>query len=539
MSDPKLGTTVAEAYRLDERLGQGGMGVVYRGEEVATGRPVAVKFLHDALAGITDLKKRFDREVAAMRRLRHPNLVAILDSGVQAGVPYLVMEFLEGRPLSELLERGALSHARAVRIARQVLAGVQAAHESGVVHRDLKPDNILLVGAGDGEQVKILDFGLAKMVHGSASAATQLTNTGLALGTPAYMSPEQARGTPTDHRSDLYSVGVILYHMLVGRKPFVAESPMTVMRMHMDNPPVAPRKAAPDAGISPAMERAILRAMEKDAGARFPDAKAFLRALDGTPEGGARSSRRLPLQLLAKLAAVGVLVAGGWAGWRKLTHHGWQKQQQTVRRAVDNAVDTAVGGAKAAVDKTRDVLRAMTPSPEPKPPVRAESDDDTDDDRDPTPPRDTPGARQEAAAAGSAVRKPHLKDAVRLINGGKVDEGVQVLYQLRKEHHDSPDVALWLGHAYFRKLWRTDGLREYDMALEGRPSLRHDTLLVRNAVAALDDPTYRLARGLLRKRVGTAALPELRRAVRDPKNARIQSRATRLGLELAHGRRRK
>src|SRR5262245_48479293 len=211
LQDPKIGTAVDGRYQLEDRLAAGGMGVVYRGIDRQTERPVAVKFLHEAYAGSADLVKRFSREVAAMSRIAHPHLVSIIDSGLSAGVPYLVMDFHQGKPLGDVLERGALVPARAVEIARQILAGVAHAHGNGVVHRDLKPDNILLI-PHDGEHgdfVKILDFGLAKM--GQESGATQLTNTGFALGTPGYMAPEQARGSATDERADIYAVGVILY----------------------------------------------------------------------------------------------------------------------------------------------------------------------------------------------------------------------------------------------------------------------------------------------------------------------------------------
>src|SRR5690349_16536498 len=172
------------------------MGVVYGATR--NGERVAVKFLHDSVAAIPDLVKRFDREVEAMRRAQHPRLVAILDSGAILGVPYLVMERLGGRPLGDVLERGALSISRAQHLAREILEGVGAAHERGVIHRDLKPDNIIVVGDEGDEHVKILDFGLAKVV--SDTGGSVLTRTGFALGTPSYMSPEQAKGTPSDHR---------------------------------------------------------------------------------------------------------------------------------------------------------------------------------------------------------------------------------------------------------------------------------------------------------------------------------------------------
>jgi serine/threonine-protein kinase len=548
-ADPKLGTTVAQRYRLDERLGAGGMGVVYRGVELDGERPVAIKFLHEAFAGIPDLVKRFDREVSALRRVKHPNLAAILDSGVQGGVPYLVMELHHGKSLADLIERGALPPKRAVALAREVLAGVSAAHACGVVHRDLKPDNILL----DGDQVHILDFGLAKMVSGTDAGATQLTNTGLAMGTPGYMAPEQARGTTVDHRADLYSVGVILYHMVVGRKPFVSESAMAVMRMHMDDPPMPPRRAAPDAKLSIALERVILRALEKEPARRWPSADAFADALEQTPEAGGREvsiddgetrlGKRAPrfsrwriVSLTAQAIAFLAVCGGALYGWSKLS----SSDRHSVEKKIDRAVDTAMDKAKDAIKVvTAPIQKAPAPLP-PTPPPKAADDDDDDSDPTEPPSRDTPGAKlEESAPRAEPAKKPKLADAVKLINAGDLDEGIQLLYLLRRASPKSGAIALWLGHAYFRKLWRTDGLREYDDAIDWSKPLRRDSQLIRDSVAALDDPTYRHARALLRKKVGTAALPELRRAAKEGKNARVQVRAARLVAELSKQARRR
>ncbi|MCA1664724.1 MAG: serine/threonine protein kinase, partial [Myxococcales bacterium] len=276
--DSRIGTTLEERYRVIERLAAGGMGVVYKGELVAIGKPVAIKFLHDALTLIPDVVKRFQREATAMSKLAHPNLVSVLDSGLAAGTPYLVMDFVSGKSLAEVLAQGPMPATRAAGLAKQILAGVRAAHAQHVVHRDLKPDNIILLDHVEGDFAKILDFGLAKVLRGEDSAASQLTNTGFALGTPGYMSPEQARGTDADERSDLYAVGVILYHMVTGRKPFVADSPLAVLRMHMDDAPTPPTRML--AGCcSSELERFILRSMAKEPGARWQTAAEMAQAL--------------------------------------------------------------------------------------------------------------------------------------------------------------------------------------------------------------------------------------------------------------------
>jgi serine/threonine-protein kinase len=559
VSDPKLGNSVAGRYRLDERLGAGGMGVVYKGEDTRTQRKVALKFLHDAFAGTPDLVKRFEREVTAMSRLDHPNLVGIIDSGVEGGVPYLVMDFHSGKPLAHLVERGALVPvpARAVALTRQILAGVGAAHASGVVHRDLKPDNIMLLDDVDGDFVKIFDFGLAKMVHGSTQA-TKLTNTGFALGTPAYMSPEQATGAPTDERADIYAIGVMLYHMVTGRIPFEADSPLTVLLKHADETPVPPRKAARNVRISGELEAAILRAMEKKPGDRWRSADEFAAALEATPESaganiplvdvsideptdsktvlGRRAAadapagrtstsllRKFPLRWVARLAVVGMVVAGGAMLWSKVS----RRERQQVVKKMDQAVDTA-----------KDIFHSLT-EPTSSPSNGPGADDAANGDN--APAHETPGAKLEAASRstsrrpGPNVRLVREQSAARLLATGKTDDAIQRLYQLRRENQRPAEVALWLGHAYSRKQWRTDALREYGAALTLQPSLRSDRTLQQNAIAALDDPTFKAASAFIRARLGSAAAFELRRTSRQSKNPRVQARAARLAGELTDG----
>ena len=293
MTDPRLGTILDGRYRLDDCLAAGGMGVVYKAERVGIGKIVAIKFLHNAFAERRDLVRRFELEAKTMSRLSHPNIVSVIDHGVAGGSPYLVMEFHVGRSLGDLLCDGPLPPRRAVGLARQILAGIRHAHALGIVHRDLKPDNVLLLsGVGDEDFVKILDFGLAKLIGGEDSSQ-KLTTAGFALGTPGYMSPEQAQGNALDQRTDLYSLGVLLFEMVVGRKPFRATSPVVLLRMQIDDPPPKPRQAAPLAGISAELDRVILKALEKDPASRFRSAAEFAAALDATPE-GSRSEVSIP-----------------------------------------------------------------------------------------------------------------------------------------------------------------------------------------------------------------------------------------------------
>ncbi|HEY2745155.1 MAG TPA: protein kinase, partial [Polyangia bacterium] len=529
--DPRIGTTLEGRYRILERLAAGGMGVVYKGELTAIGKPVAIKFLHDALTLVPDVVKRFGREAQAMSKLAHPNLVSVLDSGLDHGTPYLVMDFVSGKSLAELLADGPLPAARAAGIARQILAGVKAAHANHVVHRDLKPDNIVLLDGVEGDFVKILDFGLAKMMRGDDSAS-QLTNTGFALGTPGYMSPEQARGTEADERSDVYAVGVILYHMVTGRKPFVADSPLAVLRMHMDDAPTPPTTLAPRC-CSTELEKIILRAMAKDPAARWQTPGAMAQALSGTPEGREMGSedrssplRRAPgrstggvraiLWTAARLVVAAGVIVGVVMVWMGLSH----RSQQKVKRRIDDAVKMAQGAFESAKEGAKVITEepGKTPTPSGKkeapppsgkkeappsvkkeapPSVKKEApppaspdlgsaatsapaDDDEDEDdnvAEPSPPSDTPGKKLEEAlaqaepppsatpATKSGPKPPSTAQARAELAAGKIDAAIQTLYAVRRHTHGSAEVALLLGHAYFKKLWRNDGLREYDTAI--------------------------------------------------------------------------
>ena len=308
ITDPRIGTILDGRYRLDECLAAGGMGVVYKAERVGIGKVVAVKFLHETFASVPDLVRRFEHEAKTMSRLSHPNIVSVIDHGVVVGTPYLVMEYHAGRSLGDLLADGPLQPRRAVAVTRQILAGIRHAHALGIVHRDLKPDNILLLsGVGADDFVKILDFGLAKLVGGEDSSQ-KLTATGFALGTPGYMSPEQAQGTPLDQRTDLYSMGVLLWEMVVGHKPFRATSPVVLLRMQIDDPPPQPRQAAPLARISAELERVILKALEKQPASRFQSAEEFAAALDATPEG---SATEVSIPLLPSLDVIPIEDAKG------------------------------------------------------------------------------------------------------------------------------------------------------------------------------------------------------------------------------------
>ncbi len=258
-------------YVLGEKIGSGGMGVVHKAHHQGLHRDVAVKFLHAHLADDSEAVERFLREARLIARMDHPNIVRVTDTGRwDDGRPYLVMELLGGESLAERLARGPLPEAEAVEVACQVLEALSAAHREGVVHRDIKPGNVRLCPGG---VAKLLDFGIAR-----ASAGTALSGTGSMIGTPAYMSPEQAEGKTAGPSSDLYSVGILLYEMLTGDVPFKAETPLVVLRMHTDRPvPKLPDR------VSKRTRRAVERALEKKPDRRPADAAAMIRELRSGP----------------------------------------------------------------------------------------------------------------------------------------------------------------------------------------------------------------------------------------------------------------
>jgi serine/threonine-protein kinase len=299
-----VGSSLGDRYRLLELIGQGGIGWVFRAEQIATGREVALKLLRPEMAHAFQIAQRFVREAHVTERLAHRNIVKIVDFGELDGRMFLAMELLTGVSLARVIERGdaprrkrrqrrqrlsgtgarggGLGVARTVAIMSQVLNALEKAHAIGVVHRDLKPENVMLLPPRwpfGRERVKLLDFGIAKLLD-TGGGAQQLTQLGIAMGTPLYMSPEQAMGHATDARSDVYACGVMLYEMLTGRPPFEADSTPELLTLHLTRVPRPLRTVAPEAAIPVAMESVVLRALAKSPGARYQSARELRQALE-------------------------------------------------------------------------------------------------------------------------------------------------------------------------------------------------------------------------------------------------------------------
>jgi beta-lactam-binding protein with PASTA domain len=262
------GSTIDGRYRLLRRIGSGGMADVWLAEDPHLQRRVALKILHRRFAQDREFVERFRREAEAAAGLQHPNVVAVFDRGEVEGTYYIAMQLLEGRSLKTLIDRG-LTPEQAVALIRQVLEGAGFAHRHGVVHRDLKPQNVIVDDQG---KATVTDFGIAR------AGASEITQAGSVMGTPHYLSPEQAQGQDVTAVSDLYSIGVILYEALAGRVPFEADSAVAIAMKQVSHTPQRPSSINP--AVSPALDAAVMRALEKDPGQRFQSAEAFIAALD-------------------------------------------------------------------------------------------------------------------------------------------------------------------------------------------------------------------------------------------------------------------
>jgi eukaryotic-like serine/threonine-protein kinase len=281
-------------YRVDELIGRGGMASVYRGYDLTLGRDVAIKILKRDLAADSTFRTRFRLEAQAASRMANPAIVRVYDAGEDAEtspdgstqpVPFIIMELVHGRLLKDVIAAGPVPVDDAVRYTDGILEALEYSHRAGVVHRDIKPGNVMVTDAG---QVKVMDFGIARAVSDSSSTVAETTTI---LGTAAYFSPEQAKGEAVDARADLYSTGVVLYELLTGRQPFRGESPVAVAYQHVSETPLAPSEL--EESVPRSLDAVVLRALAKDPFQRFPDAATFREALDATTDAKAPSRRQL------------------------------------------------------------------------------------------------------------------------------------------------------------------------------------------------------------------------------------------------------
>jgi tetratricopeptide (TPR) repeat protein len=504
--DPLADTIVGERYRVLARIGEGGMGTVFRVEHVHMKKVLALKLLRPEFSNVPDATRRFEREAQSASRLNHPNIISVTDFGHGAGGElFLVMEFVAGQPLAEVLAREPrLAPARACHIAGQILRALEHAHGEGVVHRDLKPANVMLVKDADPRQpetVKILDFGIAKMTqaHGSDEP---LTRGMMIFGTPAYMSPEQAAGQEADPRADLYSCGIILYEMLAGRKPFADDDLVKLLGMQITAPPPRFADVAPDAHIAPDLEAVVMRVLEKDRDKRFATATEFREALDRSAtdvaELGARfaaESVRMGLSAGARLwAKRPVAVALARRGFRGLGRVKAKIDElaQPVLRFLPAWLRRFVVPAVLVVL----VLVLLLARGGGKKPIAAKQE----------PPKPKPVA---------AELKSPLKQIEETMAKGAFAEARVLLMQQISAHPNEGRIRYLLGNLEFTEKNPAAGLQAYEEALKLDPGLRGDAALLVNIRSELND-----------KKVGYAALELLVKEVGKPARDIIADVAT-------------
>lgn len=379
-----IGRVLGERYRIDAMLGEGGMGTVYRGTQLSVERQVAIKLISPLLAREREVIERFKREAQVTSQLRQPHNVQLVDFGsTDEGQMYLVMELLKGRELSELLAEGPLARERALTITDQVLKALIEAHDLGIVHRDLKPANIFLCDvAGEEDFAKVMDFGIASALEGDNR---QLTMTGTLVGTPAYMSPEQAQGQPVGPTSDLYSLGVILYEMLTGRGPFESNTAMSLLMMHVSKAPPPLHETAPGLPQLQALQALLDRLLAKAPADRFQSAvearervRALLDGDDSVPVVAAAGSGAAVASSEAPPAAGGAVLS------------------PRRKAALGTAAVLVLLGVGAAV--TSEDAPSPPPAP-PQPPIVAEP-------APPAPPQAQPDTPAQAPITGPATDAP-------------------------------------------------------------------------------------------------------------------------------------
>lgn len=391
--DPLIGTVVAGKYRIEQRIARGGMGAVYLAVHEYMERKVALKVLHKHLAEQSNADvffKRFLREARTASQINHPNAVTIYDFGVVDDLPYLAMEFLDGRSLTSILiQEKRLSWKRALPLITQICGAIEAAHALKIAHRDIKPDNIIIKESADGiESAHVLDFGIAKGMEGSATMAGTMTAVGKTVGTPRYMSPEQAMGKTIDLRTDVYSLGVVFYEMLAGEIPFAADSPVQLMYEHLHSPPKdLPKGLDHPAGV----DAVIKRALAKAAADRYSSPQDFADALASLDGQAATLNKRTPNTSSTNaldwrmVVAVALLLAGAvtglaiYQGVSESSLNSTQTTQPALEQTEEVAAETVSdplpteGVVEAAADSEIDkqVAEAVEPSSENKNPPPA------------------------------------------------------------------------------------------------------------------------------------------------------------------------
>ena len=459
VSDPYIGTTIDERYLLHEKLGAGGMGAVYRATHVLMDKPVAIKLISRELTHLPQVVGRFEREARSASRLSHPHCITVTDFGrTEDGTLYLVMELLDGEPLEDMLNRlGTLPAPLAIHFTKQILDGLGHAHEAGIVHRDLKPANVMIVNQGEKRDFAIVfDFGIAKIATDN-TPDNKLTQQGMIVGTPAYISPEQALGDDADNRADLYAVGVMLYEMLTGDVPYRGAQAVDVVTMHIsaEIPSLPPGRRYPLG-----LRQVIEKAMAKKPADRYQTAEAFLSAMMSLDfgktefirkKGGSRSLLYILLGILSLVSVLGI-----WYHWDSVPIRTAEPEPEQI---VEEAVE-----------------------PEPK---------------------NLQVSRKQVSEL--------LTKADEQIRLGIPMEAVNTAKEALKQSPDEPMGHLLLGHALFLSNKRLDSMDAYQEALGMSAELTKDERLLTHLKEALKwDGVNEKAAALLAEKFGNTGVELLK-----------------------------
>ena len=540
--DPFIGRTLNGRYDVLARLGAGGVGVVYQGRQVQLDRMVAIKVLQQSAAASPEWRGRFEREARVLSALAHPNVVTVTDFGIDGDVPYLVMELLQGKTLADLINEGPLSPARALDIVRQTLRGLAFAHGRGIAHRDLKPANIFLQALPDhADHVRLLDFGMAKFLEGASSPgpAENLSLAGVVFGTPSYMAPEQAKAERVDTRADIYAAGAILFQLLAGRLPYVADTPEGIMEAHVREPVPSLAEARPDLSIARLVQPVIDRAMAKKPAARYPQALWMLSALEGLDGGGRRGnerrarpdteesstrSERAPSPRAADTEGSSTRVARARAGAPRAARAAVANGDRvgSARRRGHHRGDVSASSAWPAGRERQAYCCASART-------KSASDADTAAHAPAATPPAPAAATQtgtkpaSAGAPGRRARDP-WQEAVpealkpirdKLERGARLNEGaLGPAYAFARQNPGDPRPWLLIGHAYAQLEWLSDSVERYQRAYRADPTCRGDPQMLEDLLkAAVHRVAGRNAAQAIRDIYGAEALPALEKAI--------------------------
>lgn len=523
-----IGFLLEDRYVIEEHLSTGGFAYVYRARDAKLGRSVAVKLLKEQFTEHPSVRPRFDREARTMASLAHPNIVTLLDHGLFDNRPYLVVEMLEGETLRAKIDRGPLPEDEAFHIMRQLLAALSYSHEKGIVHRDLKPGNIFLVSLSAAPLVKVLDFGLVKLMAGEANDGPPLTRAGIVSGTPAYMPPEQVLGDVTDGTTDVYAAGVLLYEMLTGAQPFQGDLHQ-VLEQHIRGA-LPPFERYGERRASPELTALLSRATAKRRQDRFSAAE-FSRVMEELPR---------PAVTIASVLGDATLAVERQSRPRHDDSHGSREEMldptlvrhaatpglQEYLRALTSAaarlMTATVVGVRARPRRLLPVLLVLfvlVVWAARRSPSESRGDEAG---------RETPAAQRDARPMSDPWQRAPVPraftDVRRTLQAGHVppEDMDPSLRRYAREHPDDPRPVLLLAETFYRRHWYKDALASYRKAYSIDRDARGDPSMLRNLVALAQDETVARAAGaLLLTAYGRDALAALDAALTrlEPKSA--------------------